>query len=115
MTFGSKLGEGSCITDSNETVDHYLDKCLGHKVSRDRKRPSHLEFNLGIAIADQRDTVDGRWYIYEYQNDMNKKLLKAKTENLMKNSMVEDVIIVPVSKPTDTIQQRLKRLRRELI
>ncbi len=81
----------------DETVKHFVVKCLFYKVIAELGHKSALEHQASEHCTfDVIDLTTG--LVYEVQGDTNPKIVKAKIEKYMKISGVRDVIIVPLER-----------------
>lgn len=82
--------------DKNETVKHFVIKCLVYYNLKSKGHRVQLEYKTAngciIDIFDKNTRI-----AFEVQKNMNKKLLQEKYNTYLKNSEVLDIVPIPTS------------------
>ena len=105
---------GNFFTDSHESDKHFVIKMLIYKVLRNRGRVVWVEKDFGNAgIADVFDESEG--LVYEIQGTFNKSIVEKKTFLYTKNVLVNDVIVIPLSRFVGTDFVEYLKILEEII
>jgi len=115
MTLGNDIGIGTNITSKGETMKHYIAKCIAHKIAIDKGHKSKIEFNIDTAIVDVAVLYDDQWWAYEIQKNTNEKVLKEKTEAILKNSQFEEVKIIDLKLLSNITSIMIRQLNEMII
>ena len=95
MTLGNKLGTGNKITDPGETWEHYITKCVLHKLLIDAGKKSVIEYNLGDNIIDVAEILPDHT-LFAYEVESTGIINAKKQEKMLLNAQVKDVKLVDI-------------------